>query len=119
MVSIIDYHCGNLGSIANMLKKLGHQSEFISTPSQIELASKIILPGVGSYDYGMTKLKELNLIDGLNKRVLQDKIPVLGVCLGAQLMCEKSEEGVLPGLGWIKADVRRFPHLVEIGRAHV
>lgn len=109
MVTIIDYHCGNLGSIANMLKKLGYPSEIVTTPQKVTAAEKLILPGVGSFDYGMSKLKELGLLDALNQKVLSERTPVLGICLGAQLMCKSSEEGVLPGLGWVDAQVVKFP----------
>lgn len=99
---------GNLGSIANMLKKIGCQCIITNNLNEIQIAHKIILPGVGNFDRAMKNLKELGLIDVLNRKVLEKKIPVLGICLGMQLMAEKSEEGQLPGLGWIKADVKKF-----------
>lgn len=108
MVVIIDYHAGNIGSIANMLKKLGVQPVITSERGLVEKAEKIILPGVGSFDYGMSKLNELQLLEVLSEKVLMRKTPILGICLGAQLMCSKSEEGVLPGLGWIDATVKKF-----------
>lgn len=108
MISIIDYGLGNLGSIANMLKKIGAESRIINTPDQLALASHIILPGVGAFDSGIRHLEEHNWIKPLNKRVLEDKIPTLGICLGMQLMTKSSEEGVLPGLGWVDAHTRRF-----------
>lgn len=108
MITIIDYKTGNLGSIRNMLKKIRMESVITSNPEEIESASKIILPGVGSFDQGMENLINLNIKDILNKKVLVDKIPVLGICLGMQLMTLKSEEGRLQGLGWIDADTVRF-----------
>jgi glutamine amidotransferase len=108
MIVIVDYGMGNLGSIANMLKKVKAQAIVSSDPSTIEKADKLILPGVGAFDNGMRKLGDLGLIPVLNKRVLQDRVPILGLCLGMQLFFEKSEEGVLPGLGWIAGDVVRF-----------
>jgi glutamine amidotransferase len=108
MITIIDYKMGNLGSIANMLKKIGYQCRMTSNSSEIQAADKIILPGVGNFDRAMINLKELGLIDVLNIKALEDKVPVLGICLGMQLMAEKSEEGLLPGLGWIKAEVKKF-----------
>lgn len=108
MITIIDYKTGNLGSIRNMLKKIRMESVITSNPEEIESASKIILPGVGSFDQGMENLINLNIKDILNKKVLVDKIPVLGICLGMQLMTLKSEEGRLQGLGWIDADTIRF-----------
>jgi glutamine amidotransferase len=108
MTTIIDYKTGNLGSIQNMLKKIGEQSVITSRKDEISAATKIILPGVGAFDTGMKNLKELDIIDILNRKVLIDKIPVLGICLGMQLMSMKSGEGILPGLGWINAETRRF-----------
>ena len=109
MIAIINYGAGNIGSIHNMLKKIGVDANITSESENILKASHIILPGVGAFDYGMQKLKELNLLSCLHKRVLEDKIPALGICLGAQLMCKSSEEGTLPGLGWIDAEVKKFP----------
>lgn len=108
MIAIIDYKMGNLGSIANMLKKIGVQSVITNDIEEIKQASKIILPGVGHFDQAMVNLQEICLIDILNEKVLIEKIPVLGICLGMQLLAENSEEGTLPGLGWIKGDVRKF-----------
>jgi len=108
MITIIDYKTGNLGSIQNMLKKIRVESVITSNPEEIESATKIILPGVGSFDQGMQNLISLNIKDILNKKVITDKIPVLGICLGMQLMTLKSEEGRLHGLGWIDAETVRF-----------
>lgn len=108
MIVIIDYGQGNLGSIKNMLRKLGFSSEITSDFQAISNASKIILPGVGAFDTAMIRLNDLGLISLLNNRVLNDKIPILGICLGAQIMCNSSEEGKLKGLGWFDADVLGF-----------
>lgn len=108
MITIIDYRTGNLGSIQNMLKKIRVDSVIASDPEQIEPASKIILPGVGSFDQGMENLLNLNIRDILNKKVYEEKIPVLGICLGMQLMTHGSEEGKLSGLGWIDAKTIKF-----------
>lgn len=108
MITIIDYKTGNLGSIQNILKKIGENSLITSDKIMIEKATKIILPGVGSFDTGMRNLKALDLIDILNKKVLEEKVPVLGICLGMQLLSERSEEGLLPGLSWIKGEVVKF-----------
>lgn len=108
MIVIVDYDAGNIASIQNMLKKIGQKSIITSDPEIISSAKKLILPGVGSFDYGMTKLKEKNLISVLNKKVLIDKIPILGICLGVQLFTKKSEEGVCEGLGWIDAETVKF-----------
>ncbi|HYG18514.1 MAG TPA: imidazole glycerol phosphate synthase subunit HisH [Ohtaekwangia sp.] len=111
MIAIVDYEAGNIGSIKNMLHKLGAAAEITGDPERIRLASKIILPGVGSFDYGVTRLRESGVIDVLNERKLAGT-PVLGICLGAQLMCHRSEEGKLPGLSWINGEVVRFPQMV-------
>lgn len=108
MITIVDYKTGNLGSIQNILKKIGESSVISSDASIISNATKIILPGVGSFDTGMENLISLDLIEVLNRKALKEKIPILGICLGMQLLSEKSEEGIFPGLGWIKGDVRKF-----------
>jgi glutamine amidotransferase len=108
MIIIIDYGLGNLGSMANMLKKIGAVAVVSSDPSAIGAANKLILPGVGSFDEGMKNLKTRGLLQVLNKRVLEDKIFILGVCLGMHLFTKKSEEGKIAGLGWIDAETVRF-----------
>ena len=108
MIVVIDYGAGNIGSILNMFKRLGTQVISSSDPNKIQNAKKLILPGVGSFDLGMRKLKESNLIDVLNKKVLIDKTPILGICLGVQLMTKCSEEGEAKGLGWFDAETVKF-----------
>jgi glutamine amidotransferase len=108
MITIIDYKTGNLGSIQNILKKIGEESIITSDKNKIANATKLILPGVGAFDTGMGNLKKLDLVDILNYKVLTGKTPVLGICLGMQLLSKNSEEGFLPGLGWINAETRRF-----------
>jgi glutamine amidotransferase len=108
MITIIDYKTGNLGSIQNILKRIGEESIVTSDAGVIAGASKLILPGVGSFDTGMKNLTDLGLTDILNKKVLIEKVPVLGICLGMQLMSKGSEEGSFSGLGWIDATTLRF-----------
>ena len=108
MITIVDYKTGNLGSIRNILKKIGADSVITSDRNVIAEASKIILPGVGAFDTGMRNLNELGLVSVLNQKALVEKIPVLGICLGMQLLSEGSEEGLLPGLGWVKGKNVRF-----------
>lgn len=108
MITIIDYGAGNIGSIENMIKRVGGKSKISSSPDEIAKAEKLILPGVGSFDYGMNQLHKSGLVEILNKKVLQEKTPILGICLGMQLMTKGSEEGVEPGLSWFDADVVKF-----------
>lgn len=108
MISIINYGLGNLGSIRNMFKKIGYESRIVESPAELDRATKIILPGVGSFDTGMKNLYDGKWIDSLNKRVLVDKVPTLGICLGMQLMCRKSEEGKMGGLSWMAGDAKKF-----------
>ena len=108
MITIVDYKVGNLGSILNMLKKIGVKSKVASTEDDIFNAEKLILPGVGAFDTGMDSLRKTGLLDVLNEKVLKKNTPVLGICLGAQLMCNGSEEGKEKGLGWFNADVKKF-----------
>jgi len=117
MVVIVNYDVGNLNSIANMLKKAGVNSVISSDPNVIRRADKLILPGVGAFDAGMEKLNERSLVPVLNESVLERKIPVLGLCLGMQLMTSKSAEGELPGLGWIAGETLRFQF--EKDQAHL
>jgi glutamine amidotransferase len=106
-VSVLDYGAGNVGSVIRMLEKSGAKAYKISTEDQVLNAQKLIIPGVGSFDYGIKNLQDKLLIEPLN--MLKEKnIPILGICLGMQLMCKGSEEGNLPGLGWVDADVIKF-----------
>lgn len=108
MIAIVDYDMGNIGSVSNMLKKIGRKSEITRDPAKIRDADHIILPGVGSFDSGMEQLEKLNLVELIREKVLKDKTPILGICLGAQLMLERSEEGQKAGLGLVAGDVQRF-----------
>jgi glutamine amidotransferase len=108
MVVIIDYDVGNVGSIHNMLHKIGANSIVSSDPNVISNATHIVLPGVGLFDVAMSKLEALKIIPILEKRVLADKIPILGICLGMQILTRGSEEGKLPGLGWIDGETIKF-----------
>ena len=99
---------GNIGSLENMIKKAGGESIVTSDIKEIEKATKLLLPGVGAFDNGMKNLKELNLINILNEKVLKDKVPILGICLGMQLFTKSSEEGILLGLSWVDARTVKF-----------
>lgn len=108
MVTIVDYGVGNLASIQNMLKKAGSGALISSLEEDILAAEKLILPGVGAFDTCVEKLQVSGLLNAINKKALEDKVPVLGVCVGLQLLMEESEEGRLPGLGWVKGRVVKF-----------
>ncbi len=109
MTVIIDYGIGNLESVLNMFKKIGVKDVVISKDKDVLMkAEKLLLPGVGSFDAGMRNLDESGLIPILNQKVLIEKTPVLGICLGMQLLTHKSEEGIKAGLGWIDAETIKF-----------
>ena len=107
-ISIINYGMGNLHSVKRKIDKLKVNSVITSDPKKIIESDKIILVGVGHFKMAMKNLSQLNLIDPLNEAVLIKKIPVLGICLGMQLMAKKSEEGDVEGLGWIDADIKKI-----------
>lgn len=98
MITIVNYGIGNLGSIKNMLDRLGFESSISSKASDIEKSDKIILPGVGHYEHGMYVLQSSSLFEILNDEVIKNKKPILGICLAAQLMANHSEEGNKEGL---------------------
>lgn len=108
MISVIDYGAGNIGSILNMIRKLSGDAKLVSTPEEISKAEKLILPGVGHFDFGMMTLNESGMVEALHESVEKKGTPILGICLGAQLMTKSSAEGVLPGLGWFDATVNSF-----------
>jgi imidazole glycerol-phosphate synthase subunit HisH len=118
-IAIVDYGMGNLGSVSNMLKRVGVEAVITSDPEVILGASKLILPGVGSFDNGMANLSERGLKGVLERKVLAEKTPILGICLGMQLFSGRSEEGTLPGLGWIDAETVRFRFPPEQGHLKV
>ena len=107
-VVIVDYGTGNLNSIKRTLGRLAIESNIASSPDEIVSASKIILPGVGHFAKAMEKLKELDLTDALHEAVLVERKPVLGICLGMEIMAKKSEEGNAEGLGWLDGQAVRF-----------
>jgi len=108
MIAIVDHGMGNLGSVQNMLRRLGADVVLTGDPAVISRSKKLILAGVGAFDTAMSRLEDLGVIEVINRRVLDDGIPVLGVCLGLQLMTMSSEEGRRPGLGWLDAEARAF-----------
>jgi glutamine amidotransferase len=119
MIVIVDYGLGNPASVKNMLRKAGYPADVTADHAAIRSASRLILPGVGAFDHGMQNLADRGLIDVLNEAALERKVPILGICLGLQLMSRRSEEGVLPGLGWFAADTIRFTFPADAGDLRV
>lgn len=110
MITIIDYGIGNIGSIINILNYIGVKSKATSDPDDIYKSTKLILPGVGAFDAAMQKINNIDgLKESLTLKVIKEKVPLMGICLGMQLITNSSEEGDLPGFGWIDANVKRFP----------
>lgn len=108
MIGIIDYGSGNIQAIRNIYKRLNIETFIVREPKDIPLASKLILPGVGAFDEVLSKLGESGLRNALDEAVLNNKVPVMGICVGMQIMADGSEEGSLKGLGWISGYVKCF-----------
>lgn len=108
MIVIIDYGMGNLGSMANMLKRVGAEATISADPTVIASADRLILPGVGAFGNGMEQLTDRGLVPVLNEQVLDRRKPILGVCLGMQLFAAGSDEGGPSGLSWISGRSVRF-----------
>lgn len=113
-ITIVDYGMGNIGSLRNMFKRIGHGTEIASTPDDVRRARKILLPGVGAFDPAMERLETSGLGEAVCAKALGDGAPTLGICLGMQLLGDGSEEGDRPGLSLIPAHARRFPR--EVGK---
>ena len=108
MIGIIDYGSGNIQAIATIYKNLNISYQVITNLEELRKADKLVLPGVGAFDATMQQLIDSGLKEELNKLVLEEKVPVLGICVGLQVMGFESEEGELPGLGWIPGKVKKF-----------
>lgn len=108
MISIVDYGLGNLKAFANIYKRLNIFAEFVKTPEQLNKAEKIILPGVGAFDHAMDELNKSGMRKKLDELVLVRKVPVIGICVGMQMLGKRSDEGKLDGLGWIDAEIIKF-----------
>lgn len=109
MITIVDYGMGNVGSISNMFKKLDVTSIITDEAEEIEGAEKLVLPGVGSFDRATNAIRESGILDSLEYAVHERDVPLLGICLGMQLLTDASEEGDTEGLGWIPGEAKRFP----------
>lgn len=110
MIAVVDYGLGNVMAFVNIYQRLGIDVCAAKKPEEIRESSKIILPGVGAFDWAMDRLGYSGLRDELDKQVLIEKKPILGICVGMQIMSNRSEEGELPGLGWVNSEVIKFYH---------
>lgn len=108
MIKIVDYGVGNIQALLKIFKRLGVDADRVSNPESLEDASHLILPGVGNFDNAMRSLNDSGLRSSLDKAVLENKIPILGVCVGMQMMATNSEEGSLSGLDWIPGQIKSF-----------
>jgi imidazole glycerol-phosphate synthase subunit HisH len=115
-VSVVEYGVGNVGSVLNMIKRVGGTARPVGTPEDLRAATKILLPGVGSFDVAMSRLKQQGLDEPLREKAAEG-VPLLGICLGMQLLADSSEEGQLPGLGLVPGAVRRFRLTTERPRS--
>lgn len=119
MITIVDYGMGNLGSIQNMFKRIGVAAEVTGQVGTLARAHKILLPGVGAFNSAMQCIDDSGLREVLDRKALHERVPTLGICLGMQLLTRCSEEGQLPGLGWIGATARRFPIVTGLKVPHM
>lgn len=120
MITIVNYGMGNLGSMLNMFKRIGVEARIESDPEGLLDAKKIVLPGVGAFDAAMSRIASVpGLREVLDRKALAEAVPILGVCLGMQLMTRASEEGQLAGLAWIPGDTRRFPRMEGLKVPHM
>lgn len=115
MIAIVDYGLGNVGSVGNMFRRIGIRPTISSDPAHLAEAQGLVLPGVGHFDEGMRNLRARGLVEPLTRLVCERRIPILGICLGLQLMARRSEEGSEKGLGWLDADVKRFSFSTDAG----
>lgn len=108
MITIIDYGLGNIRAFVNVYDRLNIKTKIAHSADEIKGATKIILPGVGAFDYAMSQLNSSGMRNELEHQVMNNKIPVIGICVGMQMLAKSSEEGILPGLGWIDGSVKLF-----------
>jgi imidazole glycerol-phosphate synthase subunit HisH len=105
---IVNSGVGNVRSVANMLRRVGVAPAIADDPQTIDSADALILPGVGSFDAAMRRFRSAGIGDALDRKARAGRAPILGICLGMQLMCDRSDEGSEPGFGWIRGEMRRF-----------
>lgn len=108
MIKIVDYGLGNISAFSNMYKRMNIPAMAVKTAAELDGATKIILPGVGAFDHAMTLLSASGMREALENLVLRERIPVLGICVGMQILANDSDEGALPGLGWLPGQVCSF-----------
>lgn len=119
MITLVNYGLGNIQAFANIYKRLNIAVTVANTADQLAPAEKIVLPGVGAFDWAMTRLNASGMRDCLDDLVANKKRPVLGICVGMQMMARCSDEGRLPGLGWIDAEVKRFDETSFVQKTHL
>lgn len=119
MITVVDYDIGNLSAVANMFKRIGAECEITSDAEKIRNATKLVLPGNGAFDACMRALHQTGLIPVLEEKVLQGLTPLLGICVGAQMLGRGSEEGIEKGLGWLDMIVKRFPSTLNLKIPHM
>ena len=117
-LGIVDAGIGNVGSVANLCRRLGAAPVVMSDPAAVAGADRLILPGVGAWDFAVRRLQDSGMADAMTQRV-RTGVPILGICLGMQLLHDSSEEGTLPGLGWIPGAVERLPARTEVGPVRI
>lgn len=119
MITLVDYGLGNVHAFVNIYKRLNIPVAVAKSADELAVAKKIILPGVGAFDWAMTRLNESGMRECLDELVMTGKMPVLGVCVGMQMMARRSDEGVMAGLGWIDAEVKRFDEACFTQKTHL
>lgn len=119
MIGVIDYGLGNIQAFLNIYKRINIPAQAVATPEAVRAAEKLILPGVGAFDWAMRRLNESGLRDAMEEKVVDGRTPVVGICVGMQMLANRSDEGDLEGLGWIEGDVRRFDDSAFTQKTHL